>query len=81
MKNVVQKSFVGLTIGEKSYTVVHHKCMKENVVSNEISIPNKAEMSFQMERHWTYFSTRTRVRFLFFSYVIILICSLLIKGF
>ena len=32
--------------------------MKENVVSSEISIQNKAEMSFQMERHWTYFRTR-----------------------
>ena len=53
-----EKSFVGLTIGEKSYTVVHHKCMKENVVSSEISILNKVEMSFQMERHWTYFRTR-----------------------
>ena len=57
-KNVVQKSFVGLTIGEKSYTIAHHKCMKENVVSSEILIPNKAKMSFQMERHWTCFRTR-----------------------
>ena len=51
-------SFVGLTIGEKSYTVLHHKCMKENVISSEISIPNKAEMLFQMEQHWRYFRTR-----------------------
>ena len=31
--------------------------MKENV-SSEILIPNKAKMSFQMERHWTCFRTR-----------------------
>ena len=48
------------SIGEKSYTVVHHKCMKENVVWNEILIPNKAKMLFQMERHWTCFRTRCR---------------------
>ena len=46
MRNVVQQSFVVFTIGEKSYTVVYHKYMKENVVSSEISILNKAEMSF-----------------------------------
>ena len=50
MRNVVQQSFVGFTIGEKSYTVVYQKYMKENVVSSEIPIQNKAEMSFQMER-------------------------------
>ena len=53
MRNVVQQSFVVFTIGEKSYTVVYQKYMKENVVSTEISIQNKAEMSFQMERHLT----------------------------
>ena len=55
MRNVVQQSFVVFTIGEKSYTVVYQKYMKENVISSEISIQNKAEMSFQMERHRTYF--------------------------
>ena len=59
MRNVVQQSFVVFTIGEKSYTVVYQKYMKENVVSSEISIQNKAEMSFQMKRHRTYFRTRT----------------------
>ena len=58
MRNVVQQSFVVFTIGEKSYTVVYQKYMKENVVSSEISIQNKAEMSFQMKRHQTYFRTR-----------------------
>ena len=58
MRNVVQQSFVVFTIGEKSYTVVYQKYMKENVVSSEISIQNKAEMSFQMKRHRTYFRTR-----------------------
>ena len=58
MRNVVQQSFVVFTIGEKSYTVVYQKYMKENVVSSEISIQNTAEMSFQMERHRTYFRTR-----------------------
>ena len=58
MRNVVQQSFVVFTIDEKSYTVVYQKYMKENVVSSEISIQNKAEMSFQMERHRTYFRTR-----------------------
>ena len=58
MRNVVQQSFVVFTIGEKSYTVVYQKYMKENVVSSEISIQNKAELSFQMERHRTYFRTR-----------------------
>ena len=58
MRNVVQQSFVVFTIGEKSYTVVYQKYMKENVVSSEISIQNKVEMSFQMERHRTYFRTR-----------------------
>ena len=53
MKNVVQQSLVVFTIGEKSYTVVYQKYMKENVVSSEISIQNKAEMLFQMERHRT----------------------------
>ena len=57
MRNVVQQSFVVFTIGEKSYTVVYQKYMKENVVSSEISIQNKAEMSFQMKRHRTYFRT------------------------
>ena len=57
MRNV-QQSFVVFTIGEKSYTVVYQKYMKENVVSSEISIQNKAEMSFQMKRHRTYFRTR-----------------------
>ena len=57
MRNVVQQSFVVFTIGEKSYTVVYQKYMKENVISSEISIQNKAEMSFQMERHRTYFRT------------------------
>ena len=52
MRNVVQQSFVVFTIGVKSYTVVYQKYMKENVVSSEISIQNKAEMSFQMERIW-----------------------------
>ena len=60
MRNVVQQSFVVFTIGEKSYTVVYQKYMKENVVSSEISIQNKAEMSFQMEQHRTYFRTRPR---------------------
>ena len=59
MRNVVQQSFVVFTIGEKSYTVVYQKYMKENVVSSEISVQNKAEMSFQMKRHRTYFRTRT----------------------
>ena len=58
MRNVVQQSFVVFTIGEKSYTVVYQKYMKENVVLSEISIQIKAEMSFQMERHRTYFRTR-----------------------
>ena len=58
MRNVVQQSFVVFTIGEKLYTVVYQKYMKENVVSSEISIQNKAEMSFQMDRHRTYFRTR-----------------------
>ena len=58
MRNVVQQSFVVFTIGEKSYNVVYQKYMKENVVSSEISIQNKAEMSFQMERQRTYFRTR-----------------------
>ena len=58
MRNAVQQSFVVFTIGEKLYTVVYQKYMKENVVSSEISIQNKAEMSFQMERHRTYFRTR-----------------------
>ena len=40
MRNVVQQSFVGFTIGEKSYTVIYQKYMKENVVSSEISIQN-----------------------------------------
>ena len=61
MRNIVQKSFVVFTIGEKSYTVIYQKYMKENVVSSEISIQNKAEMSFQMERHRTYFRTRPPV--------------------
>ena len=61
MRNVVQQSFVVFTIGEKSYTVVYQKYMKENVISSEISIQNKAEMSFQKKRHRTYF--RTRVNF------------------
>ena len=59
MRNVVQQSFVVFTIGEKSYTVIYQKYMKENVVSSEISIQNKAEMSFQMKRHRTYFRTRS----------------------
>ena len=58
MRNVVQQSFVGFTIGEKSYTVVYQKYMKKNVVSSEISSANKAKMSFQMERHRTYFRIR-----------------------
>ena len=58
MRNVVQQSFIVFTIGEKSYIVVYQKYMKENVVSSEISIQNKAEMLFQMERHRTYFRTR-----------------------
>ena len=62
MGNVVQQSFVVFTIGEKSYTVVYQKYMKENVVSNEISIQNDAEMSFQMERHRTYFRTRQKYK-------------------
>ena len=62
MRNVVQQSFVVFTIGEKSYTVVYQKYMKENVVSSEISIQNKSEMSFQMERHWTYFRELGRSR-------------------
>ena len=49
MRNVIQQSFVVFTIGEKSYTVVYQKY---------ISIQNKAEMLFQMERHRTYFRTR-----------------------
>ena len=49
MRNVVQQSFIVFTIDEKSYTVVYQKYMKENVVSSEISIHNKAEMSFQMD--------------------------------
>ena len=57
MRNVIQQSFVGFTIGEKLYTVVYQKYMKENVDSIEISIQNKAEMLFQME-HRTYFRTR-----------------------
>ena len=60
MRNVVQQSFVVFTIGEKSYTVVYQKYMKENVVSSEISVQNKAEMSFQMKRHRTYFRTRIK---------------------
>ena len=54
--------FVVFTIGEKSYTVVYQKYMKENVVSSEISIQNKAEMSFQMKRHRTYFRTRAKLK-------------------
>ena len=38
MRNVVQQSFVVITIGEKSYTVVYQKYMKDNVVSSEISV-------------------------------------------
>ena len=57
IRNVIQQSFIGFTIGEKLYTVVYQKYMKENV-SIEISIQNKAEMSFQMEQHRTYFRTR-----------------------
>ena len=40
--------------------------MKENVVSSEISIQNKAEMSFQMKWHRTYFRTRESEDFLGF---------------
>ena len=58
MRNVVQQSFVVFTIGEKLYTVVYQNYMKENVVSCEISIQNKAEMSYQMERRLTYFRIR-----------------------
>ena len=32
--------------------------MSFEVKFQEISSANKAEMSFQMERHWTYFRTR-----------------------
>ena len=48
MRNVVQQSFVGFTIGEKSYTVVYQKYIEKNVVWSEISFSseNKAEMSF-----------------------------------
>ena len=46
------------SLGERSYTVVYQKYIKENAVSSEISIQNKTEMSFQMERHRTYFRTR-----------------------
>ena len=64
-RNVVQQSFVVFTIGEMSYTVVYQKYMKENVISSEISIQNKAEMLFQMERHRTYFQTRKDTRLTF----------------